>query len=75
MNRTVLIGLIVATLGVGALVIQSFTYRADSASVDLGPIELTATEQRRVQIPQVIGYAGIGLGALLVIVGLASGRK
>lgn len=75
MNRTVLIGLIIAVLGVGALVIKSVTYRADSTSIDLGPIELTATEQRRVDIPQIAGYAAIGVGALMVIVGLVSNRK
>ncbi len=70
MNRTVIIGLIVLLLGIGGLVIKSVTYRADSTSIDLGPVELTATEQRKLDIPQVAAQAAIAVGALMVILGL-----
>lgn len=70
MNRTVLIGLILVVLGVGGLVIKSVTYRADTTSVDLGPVEITATEERSLDIPQVAAQAAIAVGALMVIIGL-----
>ncbi|MFA5595801.1 MAG: hypothetical protein WDA15_11010 [Trueperaceae bacterium] len=69
MNRTVLIGLIVLALGIGGLVIKSVTYRADTASVDLGPVEITATEERSIDIPQIAAQAAIAVGALMVIIG------
>src|SRR5690554_422179 len=70
MNRTVLIGLILVILGIGGLVIKSVTYQEDTASVDLGPVEITATEERTVDIPQVAAQAAIAVGALMVIIGL-----
>lgn len=70
MNRTVLIGLILVVLGIAGLVIKSVTYQEDSASVDLGPVEITATEERTIDIPQVAGQAAIAVGALMVIIGL-----
>lgn len=70
MNRTVLIGLIVLALGIGGLVIKSVSYRADTTSVDLGPVEITATEERTLDIPQVAAQAAIAVGALMVIIGL-----
>ncbi len=70
MNRTVLIGLILVILGIGGLVIKSVTYQEDTASVDLGPVEITATEERTVDIPQVAAQAAVAVGALMVIIGL-----
>ena len=43
MNRTVLIGLVLVVLGIGGLGMKSVTYRADRASIDRGPVEVTAT--------------------------------
>ena len=70
MNRIVIIGLILVALGIGGLVIKSVTYRADSATLDLGPVEITATEERSLDIPQIAAQAAIAVGALMVIVGL-----
>ncbi len=69
MNRTVLIGLVLVVLGIGGLVIKSVTYRADRASIDLGPVEITATEERTLDIPQVAAQVAIAVGAIMVIVG------
>lgn len=69
MNRTVLIGLVLVVLGIGGLVIKSVTYRADTTSVDLGPVEITATEERTLDIPRVASQVAIAVGALFVIVG------
>lgn len=69
MKRTVLIGLILVVLGIAGLVIEGITYRANTASVDLGPVEITATEERTLNIPRVAAQAAIGVGALLVILG------
>lgn len=70
MNRIVIIGLILVALGIGGLVIKSVTYRADSATLDLVPVEITATEERSLDIPQIAAQAAIAVGALMVIVGL-----
>lgn len=69
MKRLVWIGVVLMVLGIGALVIKRVTYQADSATVDLGPVELTATEQKTVDIPQAAGIAAISVGALLVVIG------
>lgn len=74
MNRTVVIGLILVVLGIGGLVIDSVTYREDAASVDLGPAEITVTEERTVDIPRVAAQAAIAVGALMVILGLLTRR-
>lgn len=74
MKRIVTIGIILVVLGIAGLVIKSVTYREDTANVDLGPVEITATEERTVDVPQIAAQAAIGIGALMVILGLLSGR-
>lgn len=74
MKRIVLIGIVLIVLGAAGLIIKSVTYRAETTTIDLGPIDITATQEKSLDIPQVAAQIGIAVGALMVIVGLLSRR-
>jgi uncharacterized membrane protein YidH (DUF202 family) len=61
-----LLGAILLTLGLLALIYGGFTYTKDTHSVDLGFIELEAKDRERVTLPPVIGVVSIVVGALLL---------
>ncbi len=72
MKRSTLItvGIIVALLGVAGLVFEQVPYDRDTATVDLGSVEMTAGVQEEADIPPilagavlVVGIGMIGMGA------------
>ena len=72
MKRSTLItvGVIVALLGVAGLVFEQVPYDRDTATVDLGSVEMTAGVQEEADIPPilagavlVVGIGMIGMGA------------
>ena len=72
MKRSTLItvGIIVALLGVAGLVFEQVPYDRDTATVDLGSVEMTAGVQEEADIPPilagavlVVGLGMIGMGA------------
>ncbi|NLG09875.1 MAG: hypothetical protein GX560_11620 [Deinococcales bacterium] len=70
MNRIVVIGAVLVVLGIAGLVIDSVTVREQTANIDLGPVEVTATEERTIDIPRLAGQAAIAVGAIMVILGV-----
>lgn len=74
MKRIVMIGIVLIVLGAAGLIIKSVTYRGDSTTIDLGPIDITATQEKRLDIPAVAAQAAIAVGALMVIIGALSRR-
>ncbi len=70
MNRIVTIGLILVVLGIAGLVIDRVTYQEETANVDLGPVEITATEERSIDIPRLASQGALAVGAIMVILGL-----
>lgn len=61
------IALIVA--GVLALAYGGFSYTKDTSQAKIGPIELSVSERRTVNVPMWAGVGAIVAGAVLLIVG------
>lgn len=70
MNRTAVIGVVLALLGVAALAYQGFTYTSHDAVVDIGPLHATAEHQRTVPIPPVLGAVAVAGGLVLLVAGM-----
>ena len=64
-----LLGGILLALGILALAYQGFTYTRKEKVVDLGPVEITKEETRRVPLPPIIGVVAIVAGGLLLYKG------
>lgn len=63
------IGIVLVIAGVIALVYGGFSYSRDRTVLDLGPLEITATENRSFPIPAVVGAVVLVAGFVLVISG------
>lgn len=65
--RTIAIVLVVA--GALALLYGGFSYTKDTTVVKLGPIELTAKEQKNVNVPVWAGLGALVVGGLMLVMG------
>lgn len=63
------VGIVLIVAGLFGLVSGSFRYTRQTHQVDIGPIEVAAKEQRRVEIPVWAGVAAIVAGGALLLVG------
>ncbi|MBK7190285.1 MAG: DUF3185 domain-containing protein [bacterium] len=63
------LGIVLVIAGVIALVYGGFSYTRDRKVVDLGPLEITASENRSFPIPAVVGAAVLIGGVLLLVTG------
>jgi drug/metabolite transporter (DMT)-like permease len=63
------IGIVLVIAGVIALVYGGFAYSRDRKVLDLGPLEITTTENRSFPIPAAVGAAVLVAGFVLVISG------
>jgi len=69
MNGMRIVGLVVLTLGLLALVYGGFTYTKNTHEADLGPIELSVTDKERVNVPVWAGVVATVGGCALVLFG------
>jgi hypothetical protein len=69
MNSTLVAGVVLMVLGVGALIYQGVTYTSRETVLDIGPVHAVADRQRTVPLPPVIGIAAVAGGALLLFRG------
>jgi drug/metabolite transporter (DMT)-like permease len=68
MKSTTVLGILLAVLGVFALVYQGFNYTRQEKVLDVGPIHATRGDTQRVPLPPIVGgLALLGATALLVI--------
>jgi len=68
MKSTTVLGILLAVLGVLALVYQGFSYTRQEKVFDVGPIHATRDDTQRVPLPPIVGgLALLGAAALLVI--------
>ncbi len=72
MNATRLVALALIVAGALGLAYRGFSYTKDTTVVKLGPLEISAKEQERVNVPLWLGIGAIAVGGLLLTVG---GRK
>lgn len=61
-----IIAIALIAAGVLALVYGKFSYTQDSEKATLGPIELTVSEKRTVNLPSWAGAGAIALGAAIL---------
>lgn len=72
MNATRLAALALIVAGALGLAYGGFSYTKDTTVVKLGPLEISAKEKERVNVPLWLGIGAIAVGGLLLAVG---GRK
>ncbi len=63
------IGIVLVIAGVIALAYGGFSYTREREVLDLGPLEITATEHKTFPIPAAIGAAVLVTGLVLLISG------
>lgn len=68
MSTIKLIAIILIAIGVIALVYQGITYTTKEKVVDLGPVEVTADETKRIPIQPVVGAIALVGGILLLAI-------
>jgi hypothetical protein len=68
MSTIKLIAFILIAIGVIALVYQGITYTTKEKVIDLGPVEVTADETKRIPIQPVVGAVALVGGILLLAI-------
>ena len=64
-----MLGILLAVLGVLALVYQGFSYTRREKVFDVGPIHATRDDTRHVPLPPIVGGLALVAGALLLAMG------
>lgn len=63
-----LIGIALIALGLIALVYQGITYTTREKVVDLGPLKITAQNEKTIPLPPILGGLALAGGIVLVVV-------
>lgn len=69
MNALKILAIVLIVAGILALVYGGFSYTQDRKAVDLGPIEFSVKEKKRVSVPVWAGVGAIVAGGLLLAFG------
>jgi hypothetical protein len=69
MKSFTVLGILLAVLGVLALVYQGFNYTRRRDVLDIGPIHATADTQQHVPLPPIVGGVALAAGAALLAMG------
>jgi uncharacterized membrane protein len=69
MKSITILGLLLAVLGILALVYQGFTYTRQKKVLDVGPIHATRDDRQRVPLPPIVGGLVLAGGIALLVVG------
>ena len=72
MKPAILIGVILILLGAVGLIAGGITYKTERNSVDMGPIQATVKEEKKIPIPPIVGGLAMAAGAALVVMGRKS---
>lgn len=64
-----IIGIVLVALGILALVYGGISYSKNRTVLEMGPMSVTATEQKRIPVPAVVGVAALLGGVALIVVG------
>lgn len=62
-----LAGIVLIVLGALALAYQGIRYTTREKLIDLGPLKVTATEERNIPLPPVVGGIAVVAGIALVL--------
>ena len=69
MGATKIIGILLLVAGAAALALGSFSYTKDTTVAKIGPLEVSAKERERVNLPVWLGVGSIVVGGLLLVFG------
>ncbi|MDR3775787.1 MAG: DUF3185 domain-containing protein [Terracidiphilus sp.] len=65
-------GILLILAGVATLIYGGFSYTSQEKAVDMGPIQISRTEQHSIPISPILGIAAIAGGAALIYSGAKS---
>jgi hypothetical protein len=66
MKPLVILGILLIALGVAGLAIDNISFTERRTVVDVGPLKITADEQKSIPIPTIAGIAAVVVGLGLV---------
>jgi hypothetical protein len=69
MNAAKIAGIVLVVAGILGLVYGSFSYTRETHDAKLGPIELSVTERKTVNVPVWAGVGAIAIGGVILLVG------
>jgi len=69
MKSITVLGILLAVLGIFALVYQGFSYTRQEKVLDVGPIHATRDDTERVPLPPIVGGLALLGGAVLLVIG------
>ena len=64
-----IIGIILIVVGIIALGYGGFSFKEHKKDVDIGPVQISHTEEHNVQLPPVLGGLAIAGGIVLLVLG------
>ena len=69
MNAARIAGIILIVAGLAGFFTGGFSFSQDTTAAKIGPMELTVTEKKAVNIPQWLSLGAIALGAIVLVMG------
>ncbi len=69
MKPMVLVGVALIALGVVGLAVDNISFTEKKTVIDVGPLKVTADQQRTIPIPTIAGVIAVVLGAGLIFMG------
>ena len=69
-RHMVLVGILLAVLGVGALLYQRFSYTDRETVLDVGSVSVTAETRKTVSLPPILGGVALAGGVGLILIGM-----
>lgn len=69
MKSSMMIGVLLITLGTAALFYKSFSYKSEETVLQIGSLKATAETEKNVPIPNILGVAAIVAGVLVIVIG------
>ena len=73
-RSTIILGVVLITLGVLALAYQGITYTKREKILDIGPLQATAEREKTILLPPLVGGLSLTDGIALVIIGAVKSR-
>ena len=69
MNASKIAGIALIVIGLAGFFTGGFSFNQDTTAAKIGPIELTVTEKKSVNIPQWLSLGAVALGAIVLAAG------
>jgi len=73
MNGITILGILLIALAILGLTVGGVSYK-DKDTTEIGPIDVTTTEKKHIEIPQGVSIAALIVGGLLVVAGMRRPR-